>query len=117
ASDGTDSDTQTFSFTVNPYPLTMTNPGDQSNTVYDQVNLPIQATDQSGGELNYQASNLPLGLSIDSATGEITGTIDHDDSGDSPYITTVSAQSTAPSGTYFASVTFTWTFAAAPLRL
>ena len=43
------------------------------------VNLNISASfrDPNGDTLTFTAANLPVGLSIDSATGIITGTIDH----------------------------------------
>ncbi len=55
-------------------PPTVTNPGNQTNTVNDSVNLQIQANDPDGDTLTYSASGLPNGLSINSTTGLITGT-------------------------------------------
>ncbi|TCO52298.1 putative Ig domain-containing protein [Actinocrispum wychmicini] len=52
--------------------VTVTNPGDQTSTVGQPVNLQITAT---GGTTPYSfaAQGLPAGLSIDSKTGKITG--------------------------------------------
>jgi len=49
----------------------ITNPGDQTAQLNSPFNLSIHAT---GGNLTYSASNLPAGLTINSSTGEITGT-------------------------------------------
>ncbi len=56
-------------------PPTVTNPGDQTNTVGDVVSLQIQANDLDGDTLTYSDSGLPNGLSIDPNTGLITGTV------------------------------------------
>ncbi len=55
-------------------PPTVTNPGNQTNTINDSVNLQIQANDPDGDTLTYSDSGLPNGLSINSTTGLITGT-------------------------------------------
>ena len=55
--------------------VTVTNPGEQSGTVGTAVTLPITATDiNDTGGINYRATGLPPGLTIDPATGVITGT-------------------------------------------
>ncbi len=59
---------------VNTAP-TITTPGDQSSQVNDAINLAIIATDTDSTNLNYSASSLPAGLSINNSTGVITGTI------------------------------------------
>ncbi len=46
---------------------------DQTNTEDDSVNLTITASDADGDLLAFSASGLPTGLSIDSATGIISG--------------------------------------------
>jgi Putative Ig domain len=51
----------------------VTNPGNQSNTVGDGVDLPIKATETNGGSLTYSATGLPDGLHINASTGIITG--------------------------------------------
>ena len=56
-------------------PITITDPGPQAGAEGSAVDLPIQATDSTGGTLSFTAQGLPPGLGIDPATGEITGTI------------------------------------------
>ena len=53
----------------------MTNPGNQTSTQNTPVSLQIQATDSDSSQtLTYSATGLPTGLSINPATGLITGT-------------------------------------------
>ena len=53
---------------------TLVNPGNQTGTVGVALSLPLVATDSDGDSLAYAASGLPVGLSIDAATGRISGT-------------------------------------------
>jgi hypothetical protein len=54
--------------------VTVNNPGSQTNTVGDAVNVAITATDSAPGQtLTYSASGLPAGLSINPATGVVSG--------------------------------------------
>jgi hypothetical protein len=68
----------TFTWTVNPVAgntVTVSNPGSQNGTVGTAARLQINATDSASGQtLTYSASGLPAGLSINSATGLISGT-------------------------------------------
>lgn len=52
---------------------TVTNPGAQSTDVGGTVSLAIAASDPNGDSLRFAASGLPAGLSIDPATGIISG--------------------------------------------
>jgi Zn-dependent metalloprotease len=55
--------------------VTVTNPGAQNSAVGTAASLQITATDSAAGQsLSYAATGLPAGLSINSATGLITGT-------------------------------------------
>src|SRR5581483_9112663 len=55
--------------------ITVTNPGAQTGTVGTPASLQIQATDSASGQtLSYSANGLPTGLTINSATGLISGT-------------------------------------------
>ncbi|MGH3305879.1 MAG: Ig domain-containing protein, partial [Streptosporangiaceae bacterium] len=56
--------------------VTITNPGTQNSVLNTAITpLPIVATSNyPTGSVTYSASNLPKGLSIDQATGKITGT-------------------------------------------
>lgn len=73
--------TANFTWTVNAanpppnQPPTVTSPGDQVSTVNDGINLAISASDPDGNALSYSATGLPAGLSIDPATGVISGVV------------------------------------------
>ncbi len=75
------SDTASFTWDVQTSggsnnPPTITNPGNQTHTEGGSVSLQIQASDPDAGDtLTYSATGLPTGLSINSATGLITGTV------------------------------------------
>ncbi len=88
-----------FNWNVNS-PITLNTPSDQTNNAGDTVSLAISATDATSGTLTYSATGLPSGLSINSSTGAITGTISDGGS----YQPTVSATD----GTYTGSATFNW---------
>ncbi|GAB7184304.1 putative Ig domain-containing protein [Kitasatospora sp. Ki12] len=101
---GTPNGTAAFtSGTTGGNTVTVTNPGNQTTAQGSSVSLQIHATDSATGQtLSYGASGLPAGLSINSATGLITGTATT--AGNST--TTVTAtDSTGASG----STTFGWT--------
>ena len=108
--DGTCYSSTTFEWDVNS-PISISDPGDQANTVDDAVNLPIEATDTGGGtSFSFIASGLPGGLSISSTDPSdpmalISGTILQADLSIGTYTTTV----TVSDGTYSSSDTFTWT--------
>jgi len=105
ASDGTLTAQQTFNWFVTAGVVTLTNPGDQTNNEGDNVSLQLSASDANNSTLTYQASGLPDGLSIDSTSGLISGTIASGDSANGPYTVTVSA---SDSQGYSASQQFTW---------
>jgi hypothetical protein len=84
--------------------VSVTNPGDQSNTVGTAItNLHVAAQDSSStATLTYAATGLPSGLSLDTATGVISGIPLH--SGVYPVVVT------ATDGAGFnGSASFTWT--------
>ena len=82
--------------------VTVTNPGTQTGTVGTAGTLQIQATDSATGKtFTYSATGLPIGLSISSSTGAITGTPTMAGS----YTTTV----TVNDGSGASSVNFDWT--------
>jgi hypothetical protein len=98
----------TFTWNVfDTTPPALTNPGDQTKNEGDIINLAIQATDAD----SFTASGLPPGLSINSTTGAITGTIDTRAAGS--YTTTVTATDvdTVNNKSYSSQVSFTWTIA------
>ncbi|MEA3276197.1 MAG: putative Ig domain-containing protein [Pseudomonadota bacterium] len=86
-------------------PPTVTNPGDQTNVEGGSVSLQVQASDDDGDTLGYSATGLPPGLTIDSASGLISGTIAAGAAAGSPYLVTVDVSD----GTDTSSVSFQWT--------
>src|SRR5207245_4572391 len=76
-----------------------------SNLEGSTVSLQVQATDAGSHPLTYTGTGLPAGLSINSSTGLITGTVSTGASSSSPYFATVTATDAA----YSASQGFTWT--------
>jgi YVTN family beta-propeller protein len=80
---------------------TITNPGNQSGRVGTAVNLAISASDPNGDALSYSATGLPAGLSINTGTGNITGTPT------TPNTYNVSV--TVSDGSATANAPFTWT--------
>ena len=81
----------------------MTNPGNQTTTVGTAVSLQIHATDSASGQtLTYSATGLPAGLSINSATGLISGT---PTTAGTSSVTVTAKDTTNASG----SASFTWT--------
>ena len=82
--------------------VTVTNPGTQTGNVGAAASLQIQASDSATGKtFTYSATDLPLGLSISSSTGAITGKPTVAGS----YTTVV----TVNDGSGAASVNFNWT--------
>jgi hypothetical protein len=88
------------------FPLQWEIPFDQTNTDGDVIDQSLANFNQyPTGPVTYSATNLPPGLLLNTATGEITGTIAHDASVNSPYSTTF----TASSGGYDVTSTISWT--------
>jgi uncharacterized repeat protein (TIGR01451 family) len=113
ASDGTYSNSVTFDWTVTS-PVTITDPGDQFNSIGDTVSFSVAAADTSSGTLSYSATGLPTGLSINSSTGLISGTVSTSASTTTPYTTVI----TVSDGTSSAVDTLTWTiYPAGPVVL
>lgn len=81
----------------------VTNPGNQTNAENDTVNLQIAANDPDSNSLTFNATNLPPGLSINSGTGLIFGTLSYTSAGSYNIIVTVS------DGSLSDSEAFTWT--------
>jgi hypothetical protein len=101
------SSTISFTWTVTDnLPPVLTNPGNQTNNEGDKVNLQIQAVDAD----SFSVKGLPPGLSINTSTGLISGTITQP--ADGTYIVTVTGtDSDNTTSNKSSSVTFTWTVA------
>jgi hypothetical protein len=82
-------------------------PNNQANREGALIALQLQASDGDGDPLTYSASGLPAGLSINPATGLISGTISHSASQVNGGLYTVSVSAT--DGWNTASQAFTWT--------
>jgi hypothetical protein len=85
-------------------PPVVTNPGTQTSTEGQPVNLPIQASDADGDALSYGASGLPAGLAINAVTGIISGSVAPGAASGSPYSSTVTVSDGSLTGT----ASFTW---------
>ena len=75
ASDGSNSDSQSFTWNVGGALLTLSNPGDQSSTEGGSISLTLSASYSGVGSVTYAALGLPPGLVLNSSTGAITGTM------------------------------------------
>lgn len=94
-------DDVTFTWTINPPPV-LTSPGDQTSQVGTAVSLAVAVT---GGRTprTWSATGLPAGLSINTATGVVTGTPTTEAQAPQPVTVTVE-----DAGQKTASVTFGW---------
>ncbi len=113
ASDGVATASQTFHWTVTLPVVTLANPGDRVNQVGDAVHGYLSASDSAGLPLLYGAAGLPFGLSINSATGIISGVIPGGADVGSPYPVTVSASD----GLVSTSQSFNWAVTAPVVTL
>jgi uncharacterized repeat protein (TIGR01451 family) len=84
---------------------------DQSSTEGEAVSLQAEASDPDGDSLSFSAAGLPSGLTIDGASGAITGVIGLNAAG-THTVEVTATDDGEPTGA--ASVSFTWTVAAAP---
>ncbi len=105
ATDGASTSSQSFVWTVTPR-VVLLNPGPQGDASGDSVSLQVTAA-SPGGTMSYSATGLPGGLSINSGSGLISGTIAASAVSSTPYSVTV----TANDGTSSSSQTFSWTVA------
>ncbi len=114
ANDQGGSSSISFDWTISdtPRPPVVTNPGSQSSTAGAAVSLPINASQPDGDALSFDASGLPLGLSIDSGTGLISGTIDPSAGSNTAYSVTVTVTDDTTATSQTASQTFAWTVGA-----
>ncbi|MEG3660183.1 malectin domain-containing carbohydrate-binding protein, partial [Arenibacter palladensis] len=117
--DGTPSEPAMVSFIwnvtdvpVNQAPV-VTNPGVQNSLVGTVVSLQIAASDAEDDGMTYSAITLPTGLSIDAATGLISGTIATGAASSSPYAVEVSVTDDG-TPTESTTVSFTWNVTVGP---
>ncbi|MGZ7011384.1 MAG: Ig-like domain-containing protein, partial [Ilumatobacteraceae bacterium] len=87
----------------NTAPVFGQNLPDRSDTENATINLQIVASDVDGDSLTYTASGLPTGVSINTSSGLISGTIAFDAAGSHTVTVTVT------DGALSASATFSWT--------
>ena len=116
ATNGTDTDTQTFDWTITPSvgatAPTLANPGSQTNTAGDTVSFVMSGTSAISGSLLFSADGLPDGSDIDPATGIISGS----PTGYAVGTTSVTVTATDPVGAA-TSVTFPWIINPAPVTI
>ena len=77
--------------------VSIVNPGDQLSDEGDHVALALQARSALGLPLTYSADNLPPGLTIDSTTGMIQGTLAAGAASGSPYSVSVAVSDSVDS--------------------
>jgi hypothetical protein len=98
---------QPFGWTVtntNRAPV-WTDPGAQSHEEGEGVSIPLIASDPDGEDVDFSAAGLPPGLSIDSETGVVSGTLGYESAGE------YSVTATATDGADPADQPFTWSVA------
>jgi mono/diheme cytochrome c family protein len=88
---------------------TITSPGAQTTQRSTSASLQIVAADQDGDSLTYSATGLPIGLSINTQTGVISGTVSVSAAATNSTIVTA-----RDAGNLSASATFTWNTTAPP---
>src|SRR6202521_198475 len=104
-SDGTLSASQGVTWTVTNVdrPPVLSVVADRTDLENATVSLSLVATDPDGDALTYSATGLPGGLSVNTTTGVISGTLSYTSAG------THAVTVTASDGTLTASQSFTWT--------
>jgi hypothetical protein len=105
---------ESFDWYVDTPEVTVLTPGDLESIVGASVELTAAAQSTDGATLSFSASGLPSGLSIDSGTGTISGTIASNADTNSPYSVTVTATNTGAEISNY--VTFSWSVGLLVLR-
>ena len=97
----TASGSATFNWTVNALRLVSPSPQQSSPGTITPLNMVVE--NPGAYELTFSATGLPGGLSINTSTGEITGTISSDDDASIPYdvVVTVSGDGESSSQAFF----------------
>jgi hypothetical protein len=106
ATDGTLATSRGFTWTVtvDNNPPVLSNPGDQTSARGSVASLQLSATDPDGPGLFYSATGLPAGLTVNSATGLISGTL-------SNVMAIYAVTASVSDGVLTSSQTFNWTVA------
>src|SRR5262249_27381547 len=104
ASHGGHTDSQSFIWSVTPQGV-IEGLANQASAAADVISLPVAASTGTGNSLTFSGTGLPVGLTINSTTGLISGTIALTADSGSPYTPTL----TVTDGTFSSSQTFTWT--------
>jgi hypothetical protein len=98
--DGTYSAQDLLTWTVTPH-IAVTVPANQTSAVGDAVSVSVSATDVGSATLSYSATGLPTGLSIDSGTGVISGTLGSGSAGKYQVVVTASNGTDSDSAAFF----------------
>ena len=88
-------------------PPSLTQPPNQSSVQHTNVTLALAATDPEGAPLIFSATGLPPGLSINSASGVIAGTV--------TTVGSYTVNASVSDGALTASRTFTWVVVSPPI--
>jgi hypothetical protein len=94
-----------YQWIFDPASPTLINPGDQSSSTGQTVDIQLTATDPDANPLTYTATGLPPGLSVDPIKGDIVGHADYGDESNLPYHVTI----TASNGNLSDNQSFLWT--------
>jgi hypothetical protein len=76
--------------------------GDRTDAEHDAVSFSAAATDQDGDTLTYSATGLPTGISINPASGLVSGTLSYSSAGSNPVVISVT------DGNAVVTDSFTW---------
>ncbi|MBV9046635.1 MAG: putative Ig domain-containing protein [Solirubrobacterales bacterium] len=97
-----------FTWSVSPAAVTIANPGNEATRVGQPALLQLRAQANNGGAISYSAIGLPLGLTIASSSGLISGT---PSAAGTSTVTVIAATAGGPP----ASIQFSWTISANPV--
>ena len=82
-SDGAATTSKTFTWTVTNVnrPPTLTQPANQTSAKSSSASLQLASTDPDGTPLTYSVTNLPAGLTLNTTSGQIAGTLTYASAG------------------------------------
>ncbi len=103
ATGGSDSKTFTWTVTNTDRLPTLVNPDNRTNAENAAISLALSATDADGEAITYSATGLPPSLTVNAATGLISGTLSYTSAGSHTVVVTATAGGASDSET------FTWT--------